>query len=102
MKARYVLAPQAALDLVEIWRYIREQSSVATADRIESEILGRLTLLARTPRAGHLREDLTNEQARFFPVYSYLIVYRPETKPLQIVSIVHGRQDVERILKERL
>jgi len=102
MKARYVLAPQAALDLVEIWRYIREQSSVATADRIESEILGRLTLLARTPRAGHLREDLTNEQVRFFPVYSYLIVYRPETKPLQIVSIVHGRQDVERILKERL
>lgn len=102
MKARYVLAPQAAVDLVEIWLYIRAQSSVGTADRIESEILDRLAFLARTPDAGHVRESLTNEHVKFFPVYSYLIVYRPEAKPLQIVSIVHGRQDVERILKERL
>ena len=35
----------------------------------------------------------------FFPVYSYLIVYRPEAKPLQIVSILDGRRDVEQILK---
>jgi hypothetical protein len=31
-----------------------------------------------------------------------LIVYRPETKPLQIASILHGRRDVEQILKGRL
>jgi toxin ParE1/3/4 len=102
MKARYILAPQAAFDLVEIWQYIKEQGSVGAAERIESEILEKLTFLAETPRAGHFREELTNEPVRFFPVYSYLIVYRPETKPLQIVSILHGRQDVERILKERL
>jgi toxin ParE1/3/4 len=102
MRASYILAPQAAVDLVEIWRYITEQSSVTLADRIESEILDRFALLARTPNGGHVRGDLTNERVRFFPVYSYLIVYRPETKPLQIVSILHGRQDVERILKERL
>jgi hypothetical protein len=28
MSVRYVLAPQAALDLVEIWRYIKEQTSL--------------------------------------------------------------------------
>jgi len=39
---------------------------------------------------------------KFFSVYSYLIVYRPEMKPLQIVSILHGRRDVEQILKGRL
>jgi len=44
---------------------------------------------------------LTDEAVKFFPVYSYLIVYRPETKPLQVVSILHGRRNVERILKER-
>jgi hypothetical protein len=27
MKWRYILAPQAARDLVEIWRYIRKESS---------------------------------------------------------------------------
>lgn len=37
----------------------------------------------------------------FFPVYSYLIVYRPNTKPLQVVSILHGRRDVEQILRGR-
>lgn len=28
MTTRYVLAPEAALDLVEIWQYIKEQSSL--------------------------------------------------------------------------
>jgi len=28
MSVRFVLAPQAALDLVEIWRYIKEQASL--------------------------------------------------------------------------
>jgi len=32
MKARYVLAPEAALDLVQIWRYVKKQSNVTTAD----------------------------------------------------------------------
>jgi len=38
---------------------------------------------------------------RFFPVYSYLIVYRPATKPLQVVAVLHGRRDVEKILRQR-
>jgi plasmid stabilization system protein ParE len=37
-RARYVLAPQAASDLVEIWRYIEQHSSLATADHVESVI----------------------------------------------------------------
>jgi toxin ParE1/3/4 len=55
-----------------------------------------------TPGAGHWRKNLTDEAVKFFPVYSYLIVYRPETKPLEIVSILHGHRDVQRILKDRL
>jgi len=49
-----------------------------------------------------MRQDLTNEDVKFFPVYSYLIVYRPKTKPLQIACILHGRRDVEQVLKGRL
>jgi len=37
MSVRYILAPQAALDLVEIWRYIKEQTSLKIADRVESD-----------------------------------------------------------------
>jgi antitoxin ParD1/3/4/toxin ParE1/3/4 len=98
MVSLYVLAPQAALDLFEIWRYIAEQSSVTLADRVESVIRERMAFLAGTPGAGHRRKDLTVHNVRFFPIYSYLIVYRPETKPLQIASILHGRRDVEQIL----
>jgi toxin ParE1/3/4 len=72
------------------------------ADRLESVIRDKIVFLAKTPRAGHWRKNLTDDAVKFFPVYSYLIVYRPETKPLQVVSILHGHRDVERILKNRL
>ncbi len=39
MKPRYVLAPEAAEDLVAIWPYIKKRSSLEIADRVESEIL---------------------------------------------------------------
>lgn len=70
--------------------------------RIESAIRDRIVLLARTPGAGHWRRDLTEQPVKFFPIYSYLIVYRPETKPLQVVSILHGHRDVGEILDARL
>jgi toxin ParE1/3/4 len=102
MNRRYVLAPEAAADLVEIWRYIKKQSSIQMADRVESDILNKITFLTEHPNAGHWRRNLADQTVKFFPVYSYLIVYRPETTPLQIVSILHGRRDVEQILKDRL
>src|ERR1035441_1022143 len=101
MTTRYVLAPEAALDLVQIWRYVKKQSTVEMADRVESVIRNRVLFLAGRRGAGHWRKDLTDEAVRFFPVYSYLIVYRPETKPLQVVSILHSHREVEQILKER-
>jgi hypothetical protein len=41
MSVRFVLAPQAALDLVEIWRYIKRCSVLCplTGSRIESQFL---------------------------------------------------------------
>src|SRR5260370_33886568 len=99
MSVRFVLAPQAALDLVEIWRYIKEQTSLTIADRVESAIREKIAFLAGTPAAGHSRNDLTDEYVKFFPVYSYFIVYLPQPKPLQVAAIRHGHRDVEPILK---
>ena len=101
MKPRYILAPEAAQDLVEIWSYLKQQASLAMAEHVESVIRERIVFLAENPGAGHRRRDLTSAEVKFFSVYSYLIVYRPSTKPLQIVSILHGRRDVEAILKQR-
>lgn len=99
MSNRYVLAPQAAQDLVEIWFHISSHSGVAVADRVEFVIREKIGFLSATPGVGHWRKDLTNENVRFFSVFSYLIVYRPETTPLQIVSILHGRRDLQKILR---
>jgi toxin ParE1/3/4 len=102
VRARYVLAPEAALDLLQIWRYIKKHASLEMAHRVESAIRGKIAYLARNPGGGHWRKDLTDEPVKFFPVYSYLIVYRPETNPLQVVVILHGRRDLEQLLKDRL
>jgi toxin ParE1/3/4 len=101
MSTRHVLAPEAALDLVNIWRYIKKHSSLEMAEHVESVVRGKIVFLAANPEAGHFRKNLTNESVRFFPVYSYLIVYRPETRPLQVVAVLHGRRDVEQILNKR-
>ncbi len=101
MRARYIFAPEAALDLVQIWRHIKKQTGLPMADRVEAVIRDKIVFLAENSGAGHWRKNLTDEAVKFFPVYSYLIVYKPDTRPLEVVSILHGRRDVEQILKDR-
>jgi plasmid stabilization system protein ParE len=99
---RYILAPAAANDLAQIWRYLRKESSEATAERVETVIREKIGALAIAPEVGHWRRDLTAADVRFFSVYSYLIVYRPGTTPLQIVAVLHGARDVFTILRNRV
>jgi toxin ParE1/3/4 len=101
MKPRYILAPEAARDLVEIWTYLKQNASEQTAEHVESVIRERIVFLSENPGAGHKRRDLTGHDVKFFPIYSYLIVYRPEIKPLEVVSILHGRRDLEKFSKRR-
>jgi toxin ParE1/3/4 len=102
MKRRYILAPQAARDLIQIWRYIKKESSQETADRVESVIRSKFAYLADFPQGGHWRRDLTTAEVRFLASYSYLIVYRPDATPLEIVAILHAHRDVAKILPKRV
>ena len=43
---RYILAPEAALDLVEIWRYVKKKSNVEIAERVERAIRDKIVFLA--------------------------------------------------------
>ena len=74
MKRRYMVAPEAARDLVQIWRYLKKESGRETADRVESVIRGKFAYLAAFPGAVHGRRDLTSADVRFLSVYSYFIV----------------------------
>ena|SRR5579871_3079650 len=102
MKRRFILSPEAGFDLLNIWRHIGNSTSLRMADRVESVIREKLVYLAGNPAGGHYRRDLTDAPVRFFAVYSYLITYRPETKPLQVVAILDGHRDVKQLLGDRL
>ena len=45
-----------------------------------------------------MREDLAEETLRFWPVRSYLIIYRPDAKPIQIVRVLSGYRDIAELL----
>jgi toxin ParE1/3/4 len=54
--------------------------------------------VAKSPGNGHWREELTDKRHRVFLVYSYLIFYRHETKPLQTIRVLHAARDVQHLL----
>jgi len=50
------------------------------------------------PHIGHARLDVAPEPIRFWAVYSYLIVYRPDTDSLEILRVIHGARDLRNLL----
>jgi plasmid stabilization system protein ParE len=95
--AKFVLSPQALDDLDQIWLHLMEDS-VEAADHVERELRKAIRLLGDRPEIGHHREDLTGLPVKFRPVYSYLIEYNPERRPVEIVRVLHGAQDLRRLL----
>ena len=67
--------------------------------RVRTEFQQAFKMLAGHPHFGHTREDLTDRPVRFWRLHSYLIVYRHETHPLQVLRVLHGAQDVARELR---
>ena len=97
MKPPFVLTPSAEHDLNEIWEYITKDRT-ETADRVLKALETAMRTIAQTPGIGHLREELADRRHRFFLVYSYLIVYRHETRPLEVIRVLHAARDVQSIL----
>ena len=93
----FKLSPEALRDIEEIWEFI-SNDNLDAADRVRDEIFSACDKLADVPGMGHLRTDLAQEPLRFWPVYSYLIIYRPDSEPLEIVRVLHGARDVAQLL----
>jgi antitoxin ParD1/3/4/toxin ParE1/3/4 len=93
----FFLSSRAARDIESIWDFIAEDNLDA-AGRVRVAILDACRKLGQNPYLGHVRQDLTPAPLRFWAVYSYLIVYNPESRPIEIVSVFHGARDVGRIL----
>lgn len=93
----FILTPRAEQDVSDIWDYIAGDS-VEAADRVLDALERALYKLAKNPGLGHVREELADRRHRFLLVHSYLIVYRSETQPLQVIRVLHAARDVQSIL----
>jgi plasmid stabilization system protein ParE len=99
--SRYILGPDAELDLDAIWEYIAKDN-IDAADRWISRLFGAFEALGQTPGMGHVREDLTLYPVLFWPVDAYLIIYRTGGDPIEIVAVCQGSRDIPAFLLRRL
>jgi toxin ParE1/3/4 len=79
---------QAEEDLIETWVYVA-QDSFAAADGLLDDFGEKFILLAQNSKLGRARPDIAME-LRYFPVGSYLILYRQIDEGVEIVRVVHG------------
>src|SRR5438132_14208390 len=86
----YRLSALADRDLEEIWSYVAEDASPATADRLIDAIIDRFDLLVEQPSMGRARPEF-GPGARSFAVENYVIYYRHDRAVL-IARILHGRR----------
>lgn len=91
---RYRLTDDAYEDLAEIKAYLVEQDGKRAARYVLSAVTDGFRFIADTPGAGHGREDLTDEPVKFWGVFSYLIVYDPAAKPINVIRVLHSARDL--------
>jgi len=92
--------PQAVDDLFEIWSYVA-RDNLDAANRVEEAVYSACRFLTDTPLAGRVREDITSLPLRFWLVQPYRncwIVYNPDTKPLQVIRILHPAWNIAQLL----
>jgi antitoxin ParD1/3/4/toxin ParE1/3/4 len=88
----YRISSEALFDIAEIWRHIA-RDSFDQADLVEEAIYSNCVRVGENPQIGHKRTDLTTKAVRFWPVLpyeSYLLVYSPDLRPVQIVRVMHA------------
>lgn len=101
MSERFTLTEEAAADAAELWEHLAQEYDHDVADRFLARIHDACERLVDMPGIGHYREELLDRAFRFWTVDPYLIVYRWQARPLQIISIVHGARNLRRLFANR-
>ena len=89
--------PLVKWDLIGIWDRIAEDSE-RVADAFVDRIDEKLGILARQPKLGRTRDELM-EGLRSSPVKSYVIFYLPLPDGIEVVRVLHGARDIEKIFQ---
>jgi toxin ParE1/3/4 len=97
--AGWVIRPAAQADLSEIWRHGVATWGVEQADRYVDGLFAIFDLLADFP-------ELARDRTEFLPpvrIHSsgaHLVIYRLEGQGVQIIRILHARQNLTAYLLE--
>ncbi len=99
--AKVTIKPQARLELLQIFIHIGEQN-LSAAEKFTAAAEADCETLARMPGIGRMREfarpDLSD--IRSWPIggfNDYLIFYRPTASGIDVLRVIHGARDIDRI-----
>ncbi|KRW82286.1 type II toxin-antitoxin system RelE/ParE family toxin [Marinobacter sp. P4B1] len=93
-----VIAPAAKNDLKDIYQYGLRQWGQAQSESHLSTIKNQFWLLTDQPLMGIERTELLPD-TRSLPIESHTLFYRVTANRVEIIRVLHGRQDPQRHLK---
>ena len=102
---RVRLTDEAELDLVDIYRHVTDNDSVAAADYLLDELERLCSALSDLPQRGHIPPELDRvaitsyREVHFKP---YRVIYEVIGREVIVHSVVDGRRDMQSLLERRL
>jgi toxin ParE1/3/4 len=93
-----VIAPAAKNDLKDIYQYGLRQWGQTQSESYLSAIKSQFWLLIQQPLMGTDRSELLPD-TRSIPIESHTLFYRVISSRVEIIRVLHGRQDPQRHLK---
>jgi toxin ParE1/3/4 len=97
---RLRFTPTARIDLQEIADFIAEDNA-GSAGRVLAGLRRSCRRLASLPGMGRLRPDI-GPKVQSFPAGSYVIFFRRRSDSVEILAVLHGARDIERVMGDRV
>ena len=76
------------------------EAGPARAEHLRRAFVEVARRLSHMPGMGHTRADLTERPVLFWSVHDLLVAYRPDTRPIEIVRVIHGARGPEALRRE--
>ncbi len=95
---RLVIAPAAKTDLKDIYQYGLRQWGKTQSESYLEKIKEQFWTLTEQPLIGVDRSELLSG-GRSLPIESHTLFYRVTPDTLEIIRVLHGRQDPQRHLQ---
>ena len=92
-----VIAPAAQNDLKDIYRYELRQWGAAQSDKYLAALKSQFWSLTKQALIGTERPELLPD-VRSLPIQSHTLFYRVSANRVEIIRVLHGRQDPKRHL----